>query len=306
LEILVIDGGSNDRTPEIAKQYGCTILINQKKLPEFAKHIGIHRAGGQYCMFLDSDEVLTNNHSLESKFNLLENGSRARNVLIGGLKNPPGYPFINEYATRVGDPFSFFIYGVDADDYISSLAGRFSNKEEYKDHISYHTHHELLPICDSGGHFFDLSYLKKHFDTSNPKVVSRIFDQMVGKTHAFIVVKDDYVRHYSNSSFSGYLSKIYWRIVNNIHHADTSVTGFSEREKNLSVIFSLKKILFIPLSLTLLWPIYSTILFFIKTRNPRYLLHLYISVFTASSIIIQFVRKLLDMPPRLTAYGQPS
>ena len=34
LEILVVDGGSNDRTREIACQYGAKIIDNPKKLPK--------------------------------------------------------------------------------------------------------------------------------------------------------------------------------------------------------------------------------------------------------------------------------
>ena len=39
IEILVIDGGSQDRTREIAAKYKANILDNNKKFPEYAKRI---------------------------------------------------------------------------------------------------------------------------------------------------------------------------------------------------------------------------------------------------------------------------
>src|SRR3989344_3968699 len=114
IEILVVDGGSTDKTLSIAQKYGCTLLHNSKKLPEFAKYIGIQNAKGSYCVFLDSDEVLTHADSFKAKYNLLKENSEVKNCLIGGLINPPTYPFINEYTSHIGDPFSYFMYGIDA------------------------------------------------------------------------------------------------------------------------------------------------------------------------------------------------
>lgn len=40
IEILVIDGGSTDKTRAIAEKYNCRIINNPRKLPEIAKEIG--------------------------------------------------------------------------------------------------------------------------------------------------------------------------------------------------------------------------------------------------------------------------
>lgn len=303
IEILVVDGGSTDKTIAIAKKYNCTILKNNRRLPEFAKHIGIMNAKGKYCVFLDSDEVLTNRASLKTKYDLLEQNKNVKNCLIGGLVNPPGYPFINEYASRIGDPFSYFMYGIDAGDYIHSLENTFKSKTVHDRYVLYEVTNETLPICDGGGHFFDLSYLKENFDYKNSKTVSRIFDLMVGKTKQFAVVNNDFVEHYSNTTVRAYMHKIKWRVIGNIHYSQETITGFSEREKSQTSLFKCKKFLFIPLSIMLIWPIYSSAILMVKNRNILYLLHIFFSLYTAITIVIYFALRLLKIKPVLTHYG---
>jgi glycosyltransferase involved in cell wall biosynthesis len=304
IEILVVDGGSSDDTIEIAQSFGCIIVRNEKKLPEFAKHIGIQKARGTYCVFLDSDEELLNIHSLERKYTILQSNPEVKNVLIGGLKNPADYPFINEYASRVGDPFSYFMYGVDADDYLTSLDNRFKRKEIKEDYTIFHIGTEIPPICDGGGHFFDLSYLKKHLDVSDPHIVSRIFDEMTARTRTFAAFRNDFILHYSNTQFTNYVNKVYWRIVNNMHYVNVGITGFSGRQHSMPYWFQLKKLLFIPLSLILIWPLYSSIVLVAQTKNLRYFIHTPIAFYTAWTICIQFIRKILRTPPPITTYGK--
>ena len=66
-EVLVVDGGSTDRTKQIAERYGCRVIENLRVQPEYAKLIGLSHAAGRYAVFLDSDEALADERSLERK-----------------------------------------------------------------------------------------------------------------------------------------------------------------------------------------------------------------------------------------------
>lgn len=58
-EIVLVDSGSTDRTPEIARDYGARV-IHQNWLGYAAqKNFAIEQAGGDWILSLDADEVLT-------------------------------------------------------------------------------------------------------------------------------------------------------------------------------------------------------------------------------------------------------
>ncbi len=107
IEVLVIDGGSKDKTKKIAKKYGCTILDNPGVGFIPGKHMGFLKARGDYVMYLDSDEELDNSDSLKRKISAFVSDKRIKAVISTGYKNPKNFPFINRYINEFGDPFSF-------------------------------------------------------------------------------------------------------------------------------------------------------------------------------------------------------
>lgn len=64
-EVLLIDGGSDDKTLEIAKKYPVKILHNEKRVEEAARILGINIAKGKIIGFVDADNVLVGNDWLE-------------------------------------------------------------------------------------------------------------------------------------------------------------------------------------------------------------------------------------------------
>jgi len=54
LEILVVDGGSKDKTLSLAKAYRCRIIKNPMVEPVHAKYLGFFKARGKYIIGLDA------------------------------------------------------------------------------------------------------------------------------------------------------------------------------------------------------------------------------------------------------------
>lgn len=57
-EVLFIDGGSKDKTLEIARKYPVKIIKNPKRNEEAARIIGIKKAKGKIICFIDADNIL--------------------------------------------------------------------------------------------------------------------------------------------------------------------------------------------------------------------------------------------------------
>lgn len=56
-EMLVLDSGSTDRTPEIARACGATLIVETDwRGPATQRNRGLERARGEWCLLLDADE----------------------------------------------------------------------------------------------------------------------------------------------------------------------------------------------------------------------------------------------------------
>jgi len=55
IEVIVIDGSSEDRTVEIASKFNVKILKEDAKGPNYARNLGIKNARGEFIVFIDGD-----------------------------------------------------------------------------------------------------------------------------------------------------------------------------------------------------------------------------------------------------------
>jgi len=78
LEIIVIDDGSTDNTPEIVQKYDDNqikyIYCCENRGANHARNIGVRNSNGKYISFLDSDDVLRKKYH-EITINALENSN---------------------------------------------------------------------------------------------------------------------------------------------------------------------------------------------------------------------------------------
>ena len=80
-QIIVINDGSTDETPQIAKEMGCLVITHpQSKGQVAAKNTGLKHAEGEYVMFHDADDVL-NDSVLKKMYDILENDSSISAVM---------------------------------------------------------------------------------------------------------------------------------------------------------------------------------------------------------------------------------
>ena len=61
IEIILADANSTDRTREIAKKFGATVLDDNGKNMEEGKRLALRHATGDYILFVDADNEITHN-----------------------------------------------------------------------------------------------------------------------------------------------------------------------------------------------------------------------------------------------------
>lgn len=110
IEILVVDGGSKDRTKEIASAFECVRLFdNAKKLADFGAKISMREATGDLFVIFAADNDLAGSDWLSSVAELFIRHKDLYAVwgrMISGEKDSP----VNRYYELIqNDPLSFFV-----------------------------------------------------------------------------------------------------------------------------------------------------------------------------------------------------
>ena len=308
--VVIVDGGSSDSTLMIAKDNNCIIIHNPQVQPVYAKYLGYVKTDTKYIMYLDHDEVLVQNDSLEKKLALL-NG-KTTIVLGEGYQNPPGYGFINRYINEFGDPFSFFIYRLSKDymffikDMKKHYAPVFEDSKSVNFDFTKEKHLPLLELC-AGGTMFDSEFVKVNFPETkkSPNLIPHLFYLMIKIGCTVAISKNNYILHYSAESFKKYIAKIIWRIKNNIFHIDTlGQAGFSGRQSYTGNSSTIGKYLFIPYTLLILPSLIDSIYLIISRKDIKYLIHTYLCFITAVYICYFFMLKIIGTKLILRSYDE--
>ena len=162
IEILVIDGNSSDRTIEIAKKYNARILINEKRLPEFAKLIGLKEAKGRYIIRQDSDEELTDNNQIQKRIDYFRKNDEIKAMVCNKFYGVRNRGISATYSSIYGDPFSAFVY--QTKECLTKSFEKNVVKKELGDIVLKFDSNDNVPIGDSGTTMFDLFWIKENID----------------------------------------------------------------------------------------------------------------------------------------------
>lgn len=302
IEVMVIDGGSTDTTLEIAESYGAAILENPKKLPEYAKAVGVSHAHGHFVMRMDSDEEFSYEGQLQEKMDFLmvhpEIKMLLPNRIISGRKEICG--IAAEYMNVFGDPFSYFIYRTKKDKYetysrnIIVTDGRHAVMRFEKG--------DIYPLADSATSVLSLEYMKERFPEEYDTIefTCGAYDRVIDETGLCGCMRGDDIKHNCSSSFGVYLSKLRFRVINNLFHKEES--GFSSKEKNVPLL-SQRKRLFCLYALILPVPFIDSIRLAIIYRKPSFLLHFVYLYYVCFQIAKFGVIKVLGGERSNTNYG---
>jgi len=309
VEVLLIDGGSTDDTLPIARQYGCTILTNEKVQQEFAKHIGLLAARGEYLMFLDSDEVLDNPDDIRIKVDSLRRDESLIFIGSSGYRKPPGTSPINDYINLFADPFAWFMYCMPYDSraYVPSMRRRYSIVREDDDTLVLgFDDTEELPLMDlAAGVVIDSPRLAPALggQATEESVIPQVLYRAVRHSRTMGLAKNCPITHDSADTLARYVRKLMWRVVVNVHYPTLPGTGYSNRLSFQHAGMRLKRLLFIPYATTVIGPAIESVVVAIRRSCPIALIHAPLSFFVAMYILFQMMLKCVGIRPRLTTYG---
>ncbi len=308
IEILVIDGGSTDETRMLAKKYGAIVLDNPMRLPETAKRIGLEAATGDFAIYIDTDEYFTKRDSLSRRVEVFASHPEVKVLTSTGKISKTSATRTTHYANYVSDPFSYFVYHLNGNDRLAEM----SRKYDYErfDEDSYVIFHyrkgENLPLFDAAMNMFDLSYVRSAYEKAESKhdFAANIFQFVVSTTRCSAMLTDDYIIHDPEESFGSFISKMKWRVYNNVFRPEGEGVGFAAREE-AGESYTSRKIAYVVYSCTIVPVFLHSIWMSLHKRHISYMMHFLVNEIVMFWILWYMVLKILHITPsRKKGYGK--
>ncbi len=155
-EVLVIDGGSSDKTLEIAKKYKTKILNNPHRVEERARVLGIKKSKGEILCFIDADNIITEKDWLKKMVNPFEDKDIiASDTHYFTFRKED--PLVTKYCAMIGgdDPMAIYLGLYDRHNYFKNKWTDFPHEEEKKEkYIKIKLNKKNIPAMGSNGFLF--------------------------------------------------------------------------------------------------------------------------------------------------------
>lgn len=303
LEILLVDGGSTDGTVDLANKYNAKVYDNPKRLPEYAKAVGTKYAIGRYIVRMDSDEEFSYSTQLQEKMEFLKKHPELKmlipNRCVRGRRGICGISA--DYMNVFGDPFSYFVYKTKCDKYETYRKNIISTDGKYA--IMRFEPDDVYPLADSATSVLSLDYMKEKYPETFDTVefICGAYDKVITDTKLCGCIKGDDIKHNCRSSFKTYLSKLKFRVINNLFYKEES--GFSIKEK-MNNKLKRRKALFCAYALVFPVPVLDSLRLAVIYKNPTYLLHFVYLYYVCIQIVVLGFKKMIGIKHENKIYGK--
>lgn len=271
IEIIVADGGSRDRTLQIARKFGARIIKNKLQTGEAGKAVGAKKASGEIIAFIDSDNILPDEDWMTHMARPF-----IQNKLV--IATEPAYfsyrkkdHFLTRYFALIGmgDPLNLFIGNYDRFSFITGKwTGMAIDQKEFQDKIEVTLRKRRIPTIGANGFLIRKTELMKYsfgdylFDIDVLKFLAKertvkIIKLKVGIVHLFSGDIDTFTRKQRR------------RIRDFLHFRRVGLRG--EQTERGVLIWGIVK--FIISTLTILPLIVQTLIGFIRKPDLAWFFH---------------------------------
>jgi len=294
-EILIIDGGSTDKTLDIAQKFNSKILKNPLKTAEAGKSVGIKKARGKYICLIDSDNILPNKSWLRQMILPMEQDNR----LIGSepikftYRSKAG--FMERYSALIGanDPYAFITGVYDRQNYLNNKWTGLKIDQIDKDKYIILTlkPKTIIPTIGANGTIFKTTFLQQNLNSDYFFDID-IISQVLSKNNQslyFAKVKTGIIHTFCEDSLTKFIRKQKRRLTDFYYYQKFRQYDWQPVNQQSQIKFVLYTILVFP-------ALFDSIRGFLKKPDPVWFLHpilCLITLFCYTLITLQFKFGLL-------------
>lgn len=276
-EVLIIDGGSTDDTRQIAKKNGATIFHNPHKLTEPAVALGFELARGELVMVLAADNFFPDPSALIKMIGVFND----KKIIAAFPKHDtgPGDNIYSRYVNTFTDPYTHFVYQDAANARTFHRLYKTVVHNELFDIYDYKTNKKRPIIALAQGFTIRKKLLPTRTEISDDVLsVYRMIDE--GKQMAY--VHGISLWHYTIADTAQFISKTKRAVENALLRRDSGIT---QRNRYLTQAQKLRMCLYLPYAFTIVLPLLQSIIGAIRFREPAWLAHWYVTIFSAVIIV---------------------
>ena len=291
MEILVLDGGSTDGTIELARRYKTKVVHNPDKLAEPGIWFGCKLAKAPLIMILASDIVFPSPDTIKTIVDVFQNKSVV--AAYPKFTCGSGDTIYSQYYNAFSEPFTHFVYG-DATNYRT-----FHKVYPTLLHTDTYDVYDFSssPVFPGLGFAHGFTIRKQHLPHRREKsddfmVVYALIKQKAQLAYVYSAP----IYHYVIRDFKQFVSKERRSVENALLRGDSGITV---RASYLTMPQRLLMYLFFPYAFSIIVPLLRSIVNAIRYREPAWLLHWYMTLWSA--IIICLI--VISITVKKSIYG---
>lgn len=298
VEIIIADGGSKDKTVEIAKKYNAKVYKNFLRTAESGKAVALKKAKGEFVVLIDSDNILPNKNWIKRMVKPFSSKE-----VIGSEPWEYTYRandgFIDRYCALMGmnDPYCYFLGNYDR---LNVLTGKWTSLKiktvDCGDWIKVSFDNSgRIPTIGANGTFLRRSFLLERnqnkdyfFDVDVLTEASRC------RTILFAKVKTGMIHLYCGSDIKKFIRKQKRRVSDYLYHEKSGARVYPWRKQNKTGIFK-----FIFCCFTILPLFFQSLKGYLKKKDSAWFFHplacwITLVIYTEGRIASYFSVKEMD------------
>ncbi len=287
MEILIIDGGSTDKTLELVKNYNVRVIHNPYILADPGVNLGIKHAKGQLLMVLAADNIFKDRDSIRKMISVFDDNDIAAAFPMQSSDKED--TVFTRYINTFTDPFNHFVYGYSANGRTFKRVYSTLETNSLYDVYDYDSKPDRPLIAVAQGFTVRIGFTRKKqhaFDDVIPVLELLKSHKEVAFVHSVRLY------HHTVRNLKHFMKKQGWASVNAIQGKKY---GIAYRTEYLSKYQNFKVKIWPLYSLSFIFPLFRAIYGIVRDRDIVWIFHPLLCMISAlssiSAIVIYIIHK---------------